>query len=98
MATPLSKQQLSQALAGLPKWKQAENSIQREFQFRDFRSAMMFVNELAEVAEELGHHPDIDIRYNVVRLSLNSHDAGGVTDRDLKLAERIDKLPEQRAA
>ena len=53
---------------------------------------MEFVNEVAELAEAAGHHPDIDIRYNKVRLALSSHDAGGLTQRDFDLASSIDEL------
>ena len=58
--------------------------------FPSFRSAIVFVNRVATIADEEGHHPDIQIRYDRVSLHLWSHDAGGVTERDLKLAERID--------
>ena len=64
----------------------------RTFRFADFVHAIGFVEHLAEVAEEQQHHPDIDIRYNKVTLRLSSHDAGGVTTRDVRLAEAIQHL------
>ena len=64
----------------------------RIFKFEDFRAAMRFVNQVAELAEEAGHHPDIDIRYNRVRLALVTHDAGGLTNKDFELAGQADKL------
>ena len=72
-----------------PQWKLAEGKLVREWKFEDFVAAMAFVNRVAEVAEEAGHHPDIDIRYNRVTLGLVTHDAGGVTARDAQMAERI---------
>ena len=67
-------------------------SLTRTFRFADFVHAIGFVEHLAEVAEEQKHHPDIDIRYNKVTLHLSSHDAGGVTMRDVQLAEAIQHL------
>ncbi|GGG92554.1 hypothetical protein GCM10011586_04100 [Silvibacterium dinghuense] len=64
----------------------------RNFEFPDFVAAMNFVHAVAEEAEHAGHHPDIDIRYNRVRLALVSHDAGGLTHRDFDLAAAIDAL------
>jgi 4a-hydroxytetrahydrobiopterin dehydratase len=61
----------------------------REWTFKDFVEAMAFVNRVAEIAETAGHHPNIDIRYNRVLLALVSHDAGGITERDIAMANRI---------
>lgn len=66
--------------------------IVREVEFPDFVAAMEFVNLVATKAEAAGHHPDIDIRYNRVRLALVSHDAGGLTQRDFDLAAVIEGL------
>ena len=64
----------------------------RTFQFESFCDAVAFVNKVAGMAEKAGHHPDIDIRYNRVRLALVSHDAGGLTDKDFDLAAGVDLL------
>jgi 4a-hydroxytetrahydrobiopterin dehydratase len=80
-------------LSALPAWKVEAGELARTFQFEDFRAAVRFVNRIAEVAEEAGHHPDIDLRYNRVRLGLATHDAGGLTAKDFDLAACIDKLP-----
>ena len=64
----------------------------RTFQFADFCAALRFVNQVGELAEAAGHHPDIDIRHNRVRLSLVSHDAGGLTEKDFALAAQTGKL------
>ena len=92
MTAPLHDPDLHNALAGLPEWKLEEKAIQRVFQFRDFNGAMEFVNKVAEQAEEANHHPDITINYNRVTLSLTSHDAGGLTKRDVAMARKISGL------
>jgi 4a-hydroxytetrahydrobiopterin dehydratase len=88
----LSPNEVAERLTSLPNWKQQKGEIVREAIFADFASAMDFVNAVAEQAERAGHHPDIDIRYNKVRLALISHDAGGLTPRDFDLASSIDAI------
>lgn len=88
----LKENEIREALHGLPEWKFASNAIRREYQFKDFLEAMSFVNKVAEKAEVANHHPDIDIRYNKVVLVLTSHDSGGVTQRDIKMAKQISEL------
>ena len=65
-------------------------SISREYQFPTFPAAVCFVDFVAELAEAADHHPDIDVRYNRVRLTLSTHSAGGVTEKDFALARAID--------
>lgn len=72
-----------------PSWKLDSGKLVRDWTFNNFVEAMAFVNRVAELAEAAGHHPDIDIRYNRVRLGLISHDAGGITARDSKMAARL---------
>ena len=81
---------LAAALARLPGWRRAARAIDKVYHFADFRAALAFVNRVGELAERQQHHPDIAIHYSEVTLSLWSHDAGGVTARDVKLAEAID--------
>ena len=88
----LKEAEVREALKALPDWKPAGNAIRRDYQFKDFLAAMAFVNKVAESAEAANHHPDIDIRYNKVTLLLTSHDSGGVTPRDLKMAKEISAL------
>jgi len=92
MSTVLSAAEIQQALQQLPGWKQNGNVIERHFRFDSFVQAMEFVNHIAEAAEAVNHHPDILISYNQVTLSLVSHDSGGVTQRDIKMAGRINDL------
>lgn len=80
----------ARALARLPGWARRERGIVRTYRFDDFRAALAFVNRVAELAERQQHHPDIDIRYNEVTLSMWTHDAGGLTERDFRLAAAID--------
>ena len=75
-----------------PGWALEGGMIRRTFTFKDFRGSMAFVNRVADAAEAANHHPDIDIRYSKVTLGLVTHDAGGLTWRDTKLAEEADAL------
>ena len=81
---------LGAALARLPGWRHAGRAIEKTYCFADFRGALRFVNRVGELAERQNHHPDITIHYAEVTLSLWSHDAGGVTARDVRLAEAIE--------
>jgi 4a-hydroxytetrahydrobiopterin dehydratase len=79
-------------LEEVPKWKLSDNSIERTLTFGGFSAAIEFVVQLAKEAEEMNHHPNIDIRWNKVKLVLSTHSAGGLTDADFLLARKIDKL------
>jgi 4a-hydroxytetrahydrobiopterin dehydratase len=88
----LSQEQIAEALADLDGWELEDGALVRTFRFADFVHAVDFIEQLAEVAEAQRHHPDIDIRYNKVTLRLSSHDAGGLTERDVKLAEALQQF------
>jgi len=88
----LSAAEIDSRIAGLPGWHVEGGELVRTFEFKDFRAAMAFVKQVADLAEEAGHHPDIDIRYNRVRLGLVTHDAGGLTAKDFDLAAKADRL------
>jgi 4a-hydroxytetrahydrobiopterin dehydratase len=90
--TRLSETEIQEKLLALPGWKLAHGAIQRKYEFMDFVEAIAFVNRLADLAEEAGHHPDIDIRYNKVTVGLVTHDAGGVTQNDTAMAAKINAL------
>jgi 4a-hydroxytetrahydrobiopterin dehydratase len=92
MSGVLADAEIQQALQKLPGWKKNGNAIERNFQFANFVQAMDFVNQIAEAAEAVNHHPDIHISYNQVAMVLVSHDAGGVTQRDIRMAGRINEL------
>jgi 4a-hydroxytetrahydrobiopterin dehydratase len=89
---PLSNDEIGARLRTLPGWKVESGELTRTYTFKDFRVSLEFVNKVGEAAEKAGHHPDIDIRYNRVRLGLVTHDAGGVTVKDFDLAAKADKL------
>lgn len=88
----LSIEDANSRLRALPDWKIESGELVRTFQFKDFLSALDFVNQVGKLAEDAGHHPDIDIRYNRVRLALVTHDAGGLTAKDFELAAGANKL------
>ncbi len=92
MAALLSEEQITERLTALPDWRHEGHTIRRTFSFASFMAAIGFVQRVAELAEMADHHPDIDIRYDRVHLSLSTHSAGGLTRRDMDLAERIDAL------
>jgi 4a-hydroxytetrahydrobiopterin dehydratase len=88
----LTDAEIQQELTSLNGWQHNGEAIQRVFRFPDFKVAMQFVNKVAEAAEQANHHPDIDIRYNTITMALVSHDAGGVTNRDVRMAGTINKI------
>ena len=93
MSSNLSKNEIQINLKLLnSNWKLVDNKIQREFNFKDFLSAFNFIKEIADLAESLNHHPDIFNSYNKVIISLTTHDLGGVSKKDFKLAMEIDNL------
>jgi 4a-hydroxytetrahydrobiopterin dehydratase len=88
----LSESEVEQKLAALPEWSLVSEAIQRTYQFEGFVTSMRFVNAVADEAERAQHHPDVLIRYNKVTLTLSTHDAGGITQKDFDLAARADAL------
>ncbi len=88
----LTAVQIQAARAAVPEWKLSGDTITRTFTFKDFPAAIQFVNALADLAEQAWHHPDIDIRWNKVTLTLTTHDAGGLTEKDFALARKFDGL------
>ncbi len=89
---PLSDAEVALQLSAVPSWRVESGELTRTFIFKDFLAALGFVNQVAALAEAAGHHPDIDIHYNRVRLALMTHDAGGLTAKDFSLASAVDKL------
>ena len=92
MSDLLEEDDLTSALKKCPEWELEKNAITRAIEFEEFMDAIDFVNSVAEIADEAQHHPDIRINYTKVSLKLTTHDAGGVTDADVELAQRIDNL------
>jgi 4a-hydroxytetrahydrobiopterin dehydratase len=93
MAELLSQEEIDRALSTeLPHWTQEGDAITRSFKLPAFMDGIRLVQQVAEVAEDLDHHPDIDIRWTTVTFTLSTHSAGGLTAKDLRLAADIDKL------
>jgi 4a-hydroxytetrahydrobiopterin dehydratase len=88
----LSDDELSAALPGLPLWSGDGGGLHRTVELPSFRDAVAAIGAIADVAEEMDHHPDVDLRWRTLHLGLVSHSAGGVTELDLELARRIDAL------
>lgn len=91
MTSKLSDIEIQRSLGARTGWTRRGNAITRTFELPTFPAAIAFVNRIAEVAEKMDHHPDVDIRYTKVTCSLSTHSAGGITARDFKLAESIDE-------
>lgn len=92
MSELVAEEDLEALLKKLPEWDHEEKSIVRVVEFDEFMEGIDFVNGVAEIAEEAGHHPDIEIQWCNVTLTLTTHDAGGLTDSDFELARKIDTL------
>lgn len=97
MAT-LPKSKIQALLQTVPEWRRLTSRIRRQYVFQDFPAAIRFVNAVAKSAEKAWHHPDIDIRWNKVTLTLTTHDAGGLTEKDFDLATHCDRLFARSAA
>ena len=88
----LTQEEIGERLAGLAGWRRDGRYIVKELDLPSFRAAMEFVNRVAEVSEEIDHHPDMTIVYTRVSLSITTHSEGGITRRDFRLAGLIDRL------
>lgn len=88
----LASDDLTAQLLGLPAWRLEDAKLVRTVELVDFAAALELVVDVGHEAEAMNHHPDIDLRYNHVRLALWTHVAGGVTQYDVELAHRIDAL------
>jgi len=88
----LSQDEIKKDLTLLKNWKLAGTEIKKTFELKDFVHAMGFVGSVALLAEKANHHPDVDIRWNKVTLTLSTHSAGGLTEKDFTLAKQIEDL------
>lgn len=88
--TRLSEDEIKSSLKKAKGWKRAGKEIKKTYSFDDFTKSIEFVNQVARLAEKADHHPDILIQYDKVTLTLSTHDEGGLTSRDFKLAGKID--------
>ncbi len=90
MAEKLNDESIRGWLSGRTGWKRKGQILTKEFRFTSFRDSIVFVNRVASLADDLNHHPDIDVRYTTVILALTTHEAQALTEKDLELAERVD--------
>jgi len=88
----LKESEITEHLTHLPGWALIDGALRKEYKFKSFVQSIRFVNEVAENAESVNHHPDIDIRYDRVTLTLTTHDSGGITHNDVELAASCDGL------
>ena len=91
----LDDAQIQERLREAPGWQAADDMLAKTFTFASFIESMQFVNRLAQAAEDAQHHPDIDIRYSKVTISLSTHDAGGITEKDFAMAQEADAVAER---
>lgn len=90
--TKLSQDAIQAALTQMSGWSVADGALRKTYRFSTFPDGIAFVNRVADLAEDVGHHPDIDIRYSTIIVSLSTHDEGGITEKDIALARRIEGL------
>ena len=88
----LPTKQIKLHLQAIPNWSKRAQTIFRTFKFEGFLKGIEFVNRIAKRAQKLNHHPDIDIRFNQVTLTLTTHDEGGITEKDFTLAKQCDEV------
>jgi 4a-hydroxytetrahydrobiopterin dehydratase len=88
----LSDDEIAAALAGLPEWERQGDNLHRTFTFADFNEAWGFMSRAALIAEKMDHHPDWSNVYKTVKVNLNTHDAGGITELDITLARAMNRL------
>jgi 4a-hydroxytetrahydrobiopterin dehydratase len=89
----LAEQEIAEQLAAVPGWSRDGDSIVHAANLADFKAAMLYVGAVAYLAEAANHHPDIAISWNKVTLTLSTHSAGGLTEKDFSMAEQISALP-----
>jgi 4a-hydroxytetrahydrobiopterin dehydratase len=90
MRTKLSDLEIRRALGSLPGWARRGDALLKTYSFARFADGIRFVDQVAVIADKMDHHPDIDIRYTNLTFSLSTHDAGGITQKDLDLAKAIE--------
>jgi 4a-hydroxytetrahydrobiopterin dehydratase len=92
MASRLSDLEIQRSLGTLPGWSRRADVLTKTFTWPTFAQGIAFVTRVAKAADAMNHHPDIDIRYTKVTCALSTHDAGGITERDLELAREIERV------
>ena len=88
----LSDAEIDERLGGLSGWERSGDAIVKQFENGDFKGSVDFVNRLTPEAEDMNHHPDLDISWNTVTVTITTHSQGGLTENDFELARRIEAL------
>ena len=89
---PLNRREAQELARQVPTWKLVDSRLEEDFSFKDFNETMQFVNRVAQIAQEEDHHPDIEISYNKVHLTLSTHKIGGLSRNDFVVAAKIERL------
>jgi len=92
MVRKLSEEDIRKELQNLEGWELIENYIQKEFSTKNWKTTMFIVNAIAGLAEAMWHHPDLEVSFKKLKVKLTTHEAGGITERDINLAKEIDQL------
>ena len=94
-ARRLNSAEIERGLRSLKSWRHSRKALRRQFKFETFARAIRFVVEVAASAERLNHHPDVDIRFSLIRVALSTHDVGGISNKDFQLARLIESHARQ---
>jgi 4a-hydroxytetrahydrobiopterin dehydratase len=91
--TTMNESSINKQLQLLNNWSYVDNAIEKNYSFKNFAEALLFINKVGAIAEKLNHHPELFNAYNKVKLRLTTHDAHGITQKDFDLAAAVDALP-----
>jgi len=87
----LNPDQITEKLKALPAWERRGEAIAKQYTFKEFMDGIRFINRIAEIAEQMDHHPDMKVNYRRITFELSTHDQGGITEKDFKLADAIER-------
>ena len=91
--TTMNESSIKKQLQLLNNWSYVDNAIEKNYSFKNFAEALLFINKVGAIAEKLNHHPELFNTYNKVKLRLTTHDAHGITQKDFDLAAAVDAIP-----
>jgi 4a-hydroxytetrahydrobiopterin dehydratase len=94
----LDRQEIEQRLKSLPGWEAKDGAIHKLYRFKEFMDGIRFLNRVAEIAEAMDHHPDIQVNYTRLTFTCTTHSEGGITEKDFQLASQIEEAFNSRAA
>lgn len=90
--TRLNKAEIEERMPEIPGWRVQDSSLRKVYEFKDFSGSVNFIKQIEPHANSANHHPDLCINYNRVEVTLSTHDEGGITDKDFKMAKKIDEI------